>query len=136
MTRSRSPSMLSSRVIGRSSQSGPLQGVVTLGTIGQMALFVSSPKCQHYYDSGQSSGAPASARPLLDGVELPANRDEHRVLGIAAQQAIHALDALVEPGLEISKVLDVSQSAALLSPPHCLPSRILHRPPGSPLRLC
>src|SRR3989441_13107429 len=55
MTRSRSPSMLSSRVIGRSSQSGPLQGVVTLGTIGQMALFVSSLKCQHYYDSGQSS---------------------------------------------------------------------------------
>src|SRR3989442_8231241 len=55
MTRSRSPSMLSSRVIGRSSQSGPLQGVVTLGTIGQMALFVSSLKCQHYYDSGQPS---------------------------------------------------------------------------------
>src|SRR2546427_10487815 len=53
MTRSRSPSMLSSRVIGRSSQSGPLQGVVTLGTIGQMALFFSSLKCQHYYDSGQ-----------------------------------------------------------------------------------
>src|SRR5713101_7822810 len=52
MTRSRSPSMLSSRVIGRSSQSAPLQGVVTLGTIGQMALFFSSLKCQHYYDSG------------------------------------------------------------------------------------
>src|SRR5712692_5746535 len=59
MTRSRSPSMLSSRVIGRSSQSGPLQGVVTLGTIGQMALFFSSLKCQHYYDSGQPSGPDA-----------------------------------------------------------------------------
>ena len=34
---------LSSRVIGRSSQSGPLQGVVTLGTIGQMALLVKAP---------------------------------------------------------------------------------------------
>src|SRR2546427_2832421 len=66
MTRSRSPSMLSSRVIGRSSQSGPLQGVVTLGTIGQMALFVSSLKCQHYYDSGQPSTSAGGFAPLTN----------------------------------------------------------------------
>src|SRR2546428_1348078 len=62
--------MLSSRVIGRSSQSGPLQGVVTLGTIGQMALFFSSLKCQHYYDSGQPS-APSvhGAHATRDGVD-------------------------------------------------------------------
>src|SRR5262249_48244017 len=51
MTCRRSPCTFSSRVIGRSSQSGPLQGVVTLGTIGQMALTVSDHKCQHYSDS-------------------------------------------------------------------------------------
>src|SRR5207244_10828111 len=71
MTRSRSPSMLSSRVIGRSSQSAPLQGVVTLGTIGQMALFVSSPKCQHYYDSGHSR-RPMEEDALLLGVDVGA----------------------------------------------------------------
>src|SRR2546427_6998245 len=47
MTRRRIPCMLSSRVIGRSSQSGSLGGVVTLGTIGQMALLASASKCQH-----------------------------------------------------------------------------------------
>src|SRR5262249_52505485 len=51
MTCRRSPCTFSSRVIGRSSQSGPLQGVVTLGTIGQMALTLSGHKCQHYSDS-------------------------------------------------------------------------------------
>src|SRR5215813_1702406 len=55
MTCRRSPCTFSSRVIGRSSQSGPLQGVVTLGTIGQMALTVSDHKCQHYSDSVQPS---------------------------------------------------------------------------------
>src|SRR2546427_4615257 len=67
MTRSRSPSMLSSRVIGRSSQSGPLQGVVTLGTIGQMALFVSSLKCQHYYDSGHPRAGLRGQSPRSNG---------------------------------------------------------------------
>src|SRR2546425_4681450 len=38
--------MLSSRVIRRSSQSGPLQGGVTLGTIGQMAPFFSGLEVQ------------------------------------------------------------------------------------------
>src|SRR5215813_677071 len=56
MTCRRSPCTFSSRVIGRSSQSGPLQGVVTLGTIGQMALTVSDHKCQHYSDSVHSRG--------------------------------------------------------------------------------
>src|SRR4029434_2627428 len=56
MTCSRSPCTFSSRVIGRSSHSGPLQGVVTLGTIGQMALVVSGHHCQHYSGSGQPSG--------------------------------------------------------------------------------
>src|SRR5215813_4924358 len=56
MTCRRSPCTFSSRVIGRSSQSGPLQGVVTLGTIGQMALTVSDHKCQHYSDSVHPSG--------------------------------------------------------------------------------
>src|SRR5262249_47707487 len=56
MTCSRSPCPFSSRVIGRSSQSGPLQGVVTLGTIGQMALPLSGHKCQHYSDSVQPRG--------------------------------------------------------------------------------
>src|SRR5215468_853515 len=56
MTCSRSPCTFSSRVIGRSSQSGPLQGVVTLGTIGQMALTVSRHKCQHYSDSVHPRG--------------------------------------------------------------------------------
>src|SRR5262245_30895489 len=60
MTCRRSPCTFSSRVIGRSSQSGPLQGVVTLGTIGQMALTLSGHKCQHYSDSVQS-------RPRLTG---------------------------------------------------------------------
>src|SRR5206468_13044354 len=47
---------LSSRVIGRSSQSGsPARGWFTLGTIGRVALFSSHLKCQHYYESGQSS---------------------------------------------------------------------------------
>src|SRR5215471_13414659 len=54
MTCRRSPCTFSSRVIGRSSQSGPLQGVVTLGTIGQMALTVARHKCQHYSDSVQA----------------------------------------------------------------------------------
>src|SRR5260370_19730709 len=54
MTCSRSPCTFSSRVIGRSSQSGsPATGWVTLGTIGQMALTVSGHKCQHYSGSGQ-----------------------------------------------------------------------------------
>src|SRR5215510_1276433 len=61
MTCRRSPCTFSSRVIGRSSQSGPLQGVVTLGTIGQMALTLSGHKCQHYSDSVQPSG-PRSGR--------------------------------------------------------------------------
>src|SRR6266436_5688378 len=55
MTCRRSPCTLSSRVIGRSSQSGsPATGWFTLGTIGQMALTVSGHKCQHYSGSGQT----------------------------------------------------------------------------------
>src|SRR5258706_6022026 len=55
MTCRRSPCTLSSRVIGRSSQSGsPATGWFTLGTIGQMALTVSGHKCQHYSGSGHS----------------------------------------------------------------------------------
>src|SRR4029453_5098830 len=56
MTCSRSPCTFSPRGIGRSSHSGPLQGVVTLGTIGQMALVVSGHHCQHYSGSGHSRG--------------------------------------------------------------------------------
>src|SRR2546425_3084758 len=74
MTRSRSPSMLSSRVIGRSSQSGPLQGVVTLGTIGQMALFFSSLKCQHYYDSGHPRRGAEMGAPEVVHAEPGARR--------------------------------------------------------------
>src|SRR3972149_11889799 len=55
MTRSRIPCMLSSRVIGRSSQNGSLGRVVTLGKIDQMALFFHGHKCQHYYDSVHTS---------------------------------------------------------------------------------
>src|SRR5207247_9351600 len=48
---------LTSRVIGRSSQSGsPARGWFTLGTIGRVALFSSHLKCQHYYESGHPSG--------------------------------------------------------------------------------
>src|SRR5712664_4133000 len=55
MTCSRRPCTFSSRVIGRSSQSGsPATGWFTLGTIGQMALTVSGHKCQHYSGSGHS----------------------------------------------------------------------------------
>src|SRR4029450_8082599 len=61
MTCTRSPCTFSSRVIGRSSHSGPLQGVVTLGTIGQMALVVSAHHCQHYSGSGQARPRVASA---------------------------------------------------------------------------
>src|SRR5258705_7080722 len=57
MTCSRRPCTFSSRVIGRSSQSGsPATGWFTLGTIGQMALTVSGRKCQHYSGSGHSRG--------------------------------------------------------------------------------
>src|SRR5258705_10054957 len=63
MTCSRRPCTFSSRVIGRSSQSGsPATGWFTLGTIGQMALTVSGHKCQHYSGSGQtrrSAGSPS-----------------------------------------------------------------------------
>src|ERR1700716_1042701 len=59
MTCNRSPCTFSSRVIGRSSQSGPpATGWFTLGTIGQMALTFSGHKCQHYSDSGHSSDRP------------------------------------------------------------------------------
>src|SRR4029453_6056623 len=64
MTCNRSPCTFSSRVIGRSSHSGPLQGVVTLGTIGQMALVVSGQHCQHYSGSGHSRLLRASVCPL------------------------------------------------------------------------
>src|SRR5207245_5590510 len=55
MTRKRIPCTLSSRVIGPSSHSGSLGRVVTLGKIGPMAFFFVHEKCQHYYESGQSS---------------------------------------------------------------------------------
>src|SRR5213596_715909 len=55
MTRKRIPCTLSSRVIGPSSHSGSLGRVRTLGKIRPMAFFFVHGKCQHYYESGQSS---------------------------------------------------------------------------------
>ena len=37
--------------------SGSLGRVVTLGKIGPMAFFFVHEKCQHYYESGHTSGA-------------------------------------------------------------------------------
>src|SRR2546426_9884950 len=56
MTRKRIPCTLSSRVIGPSSHSGSLGRVRTLGKIRPMAFFFVHGKCQHYYESGHSSG--------------------------------------------------------------------------------
>src|ERR1700716_615407 len=65
MTCNRSPCTFSSRVIGRSSQSGsPATGWFTLGTIGQMALTVSGHKCQHY-------SGPEHPRPRVAGGLAP-----------------------------------------------------------------
>lgn len=44
----------------------PCQGVVTLGTIGQMALFFSSLKCQHYYDSGHARDSVSAGATCLE----------------------------------------------------------------------
>src|SRR5215468_7598186 len=55
MTRRRIPCTLSSRVIGSSPHSGSLGRVSTLGKIGPMAFLFVHGKCQHYYESGQSS---------------------------------------------------------------------------------
>src|SRR4030095_12856139 len=85
MTCSRSPCTFSSRVIGRSSHSGPLQGVVTLGTIGQMALVVSCHHCQHYSGSGHTS----DVLKLLS----PAAFDPQPVLGVLVENAVRLADA-------------------------------------------
>src|SRR5215813_194646 len=89
MTCRRSPCTFSSRVIGQSSQSGPLQGVVTLGTIGQMALTLSGHKCQHYSDSVQSS---RSNKPLYDGLLILAdpvfNASRSLIIGFARDHKI------------------------------------------------
>src|SRR5215470_11433687 len=86
MTCRRRPCTFSSRVIGRSSQSGPLQGVVTLGTIGQMALTVSCHKCQHYSDSVHTSRVPIimtpSADPTATGIVTSLVRPGGNITGI------------------------------------------------------
>ena len=64
MTCRRSPCTFSSRVIGRSSQSGsPATGWFALGTIGQMPLVVSGHKCQHYSGSRRPSRVRGNVAP-------------------------------------------------------------------------
>src|SRR5438034_11434398 len=72
MTRKRIPCTLSSRVIGPSSHSGSLGRVRTLGKIRPMAFFFVHGKCQHYYESGQSSAARRVAPDSSPGRDGPA----------------------------------------------------------------
>src|SRR5437762_3713941 len=80
MTRKRIPCTLWSRVIGPSSHSGSLGRVVTLGKIGPMAFFFVHEKCQHYYESGQSSAPAPPRRPTAStqnfGYRTEARRSE------------------------------------------------------------
>src|SRR5215470_6403881 len=92
MTCRRSPCTFSSRVIGRSSPSGPLQGVVTLGSIGQMALTLSGHKCQHYSDSVQTSRARECRASLIPDRVAYSHFFPwlHRIDGLAARTIEHA----------------------------------------------
>ena len=108
MTCSRSPRAFSSRVIGPSSQSGPLHGVVTLGTIGQMALVVSSRKCQHSFGSGHTKlGEPGAQRPKAAITPRRTN-----VTPMAASTRLRTLMMALQPASPSPRPIDGAHQSA------------------------
>src|SRR5215470_13628022 len=128
MTCRRSPCTFSSRVIGRSSQSGPLQGVVTLGTIGQMALTLSGHKCQHYSDSVQTSVPTLRMKTLITRLIdyipcVPAERPADKLDGIV-ELAMRSSHVSVLTAVRLSATFTYVTPVAHARDPHATKSHL------------